>query len=327
MEEDWNTYCLMSAIIYIEEMSKPTWRIEIKHGKNKEYKCNSFHSIRLKMKSKQIVKKIFDITKDWERKKNLSLTGKTFGKIRKENYSGQYVFFLSPVWINEILAECGTVPNKYSYETAIRRINNLRRYVIKQIDNKKNLFNSFFQNKKLAAGAFIVSMDLECRGIQSGRISICMSEKYKDFLQFMLDIAKKWNWSNNTKLSSVDVSNSIDLGIKASPQWEFRVNMNGLKDIYKTAGPLLDSYKNKCIKFHIKRSKKYINKGYNMRKNNTKQKIYDSVLKSGRTSTSNLQFIAGVGIDVVLDHLHNLEKEGKIIKERDGKRYIWMAVA
>jgi hypothetical protein len=45
--------------------------------------------------------------------------------------------------------------------------------------------------------------------------------------------------------------------------------------------------------------------------------------KGENLTTTELQFIAGVGTDVILDHLHNLEKEMKIKKERDGKRYIW----
>ena len=32
---------------------------------------------------------------------------------------------------------------------------------------------------------------------------------------------------------------------------------------------------------------------------------------------------AGIRVNVVLDHLHALEKEGKIKKERMGKGYIW----
>ena len=34
-------------------------------------------------------------------------------------------------------------------------------------------------------------------------------------------------------------------------------------------------------------------------------------------------FITNTGTDVVLGHLHNLEKHGKLIKKRKGKRYIW----
>ena len=45
----------MSAIIYIEEMSKPTEYIQIKKYKNKRYKCLCFHSLRLKMKDEEFV--------------------------------------------------------------------------------------------------------------------------------------------------------------------------------------------------------------------------------------------------------------------------------
>ena len=57
-------------------------------------------------------------------------------------------------------------------------------------------------------------------------------------------------------------------------------------------------------------------------KNNTKEKISNKIkLKENLTSTD-LQFVAGVGVDVVLMHLYSLEKKGKIKKERKGKRYI-----
>ena len=59
MEKDWKTYCLMSAIIYIEEISKPTKHIQIKKYKNKIYKCLCFHSIRLKMKDPEFVNAFF----------------------------------------------------------------------------------------------------------------------------------------------------------------------------------------------------------------------------------------------------------------------------
>lgn len=281
----------------------------------------------MKMKNRKIVKKIFDITKKWELKKELLFIGKTFRDIKMENGSKQYVFFLSPVWLNEIIATCGKIPSKYSYETAVQRIGHTKHYPIKKINSRKNLFGILLKNKKLAAGAFIVSMDFECQGAQTGRISLCMSKKYKDFLEEMLEVAKKWKWTNNKQLSHVDVSNSIARGIAASPQYEFRINSKGLYEIYKIAGPLADPFKDKCIKFHIERSKKYKNLGYNLLKNNTKQKIFEELLQSSNyITTTELQFTAGVGNDVILTHLHNLEKEGKVSKERQGKKYVWKAI-
>ena len=40
-------------------------------------------------------------------------------------------------------------------------------------------------------------------------------------------------------------------------------------------------------------------------------------------TTTSLQFKIGIGVDVLLDHLHNLKKEHKINKYRKGKRYVW----
>lgn len=323
MKEDWPTYCLMSVITYIEEMTKPNTHIQIKKYKKKIYKYLCFHSVNLKMKDLEFVTKFFDITKHWEDKKKTRFIGKSFNKIRRDTRNGQDYFYLSPLWMNNILAECGKIPNKYSFETSLKRIKHLKHYKKIPINKKKNLFKVLLKNKTLAAGAFIVSMDLECRGTQQGSISLCMSEKYKDFLDFMLEIARKWNWTHNKYLSPVNVNYSIKKGINASPQYEFRININGLKEIYKLAGPLANSHKDKCIKFHIKRSENYINSWKIRKKANTRGKILRAIIKNNDLTTTKLQFIAGVRVDVILGHLHKLEKLGKIIKERKGKRYIW----
>lgn len=46
MQKDWQVYCLMSAILYIEEMTKPVAHIQIKKHKNKVYNCVCFRSLR-----------------------------------------------------------------------------------------------------------------------------------------------------------------------------------------------------------------------------------------------------------------------------------------
>lgn len=322
MNQSWETYCLMSAVIYIEEMSKPTRHIQIKKYKDKKYDCICFHSLRLKMKDPKFVNNFFNITKGWEKRKKNRLIGKTFSVPRKEIHDGQDKFCLSPRWLNLILKEIGKIPNKYSNETAIDRINHLKQY--KKIDiSPIQKMNLLMENKKLAAGAFIVSMDLECRGLQSGKISLCMSEKYQDFLFFMLKVAKKWGWTHNESLSKVKVDNSIKRGINASPQYEFKIHTRGLKEIYKLAGPLMNDDKNRCVKFNIERSEKYIKDSTKNKGGKTKDKILNAIKISKNLTTTDLQFIAGVGTDVVLDHLNDLESKGLINKMRNGKRYIW----
>ena len=92
MDSDWRIYCLISSIIYIEEVSKPIARIQIKRNGKKEYKCLVFQSTRLKMKGKEIIGKIFDITRNWEKKKKIRLIGESFKTTRTENLSGQEKF-------------------------------------------------------------------------------------------------------------------------------------------------------------------------------------------------------------------------------------------
>jgi len=319
MKKNWQIYCLMCAIAYIEEVSKPTEHPLIKNGN--EFIC--FHSTVLKMKNLEVMNKFFNTTKMWQRKRKLNLLGKTFTKPRIVPSSGQFSFYFSPKWISIIISKCGKIPNKYSLETAVRRINAFRLYKKDKINLTKNLFNILLRDKKLAAGAFIISFDLECRGIQNGKPSLCMSKKFKDFLNFMLKVAKKWRWTNNIQLSPVKIENSLKLGINASPQYEFRINIKGLKEIYKLAGPLADKNKDKCIQFNIKRSNLFLKGGYKLRSKNTKFKILKYIKKNKNVTTTQLQFIVKIGTDVILDHLHRLEKLGKIIKKRMGKRYIW----
>ena len=324
MKNNWTAYALMSSIFYIEEMSKPTKHIQIKRYKDKKYVCSSFHTVRLKMNNPEIMRAFFDITKQWGLSKKLPFIGKSFIGPREDKSSGQELFYLSPVWLNCIMSTCGKIPNKYSFNTAKERIDNLKQYKKIPIDDTVNLFDVLKTDRVLAAGAFVVSMDLECRGVQAGRISLCMSDKYKDFLNVLLKVAKKWGWTNNKSLAKVDVEYSRKLGIKASDQYEFSLSIAGLKEIYSLAGPLADSFKDNCIKFHCDRSNKYVNLGYGLNKNKTKEKILNYLLKSNKSlSTTDLMFVAGVGTDVVRDHLNSLLKEGKLIKNRQGKRYLW----
>jgi predicted transcriptional regulator len=139
----------------------------------------------------------------------------------------------------------------------------------------------------------------------------------------MLKVAQRWNWTNNKKLSPVNIDYSIKLGINASPQYEFRIHIKGLREIYKIAGPLINSHKNKCINFHVNRSENYINIGGKNRFNNSKEKILMHLKENQNSTTTDLQFITNTGTDVVLRHLHNLENNKLIIKRRGGKRYIW----
>lgn len=329
MKEDWKTYCLMAGILLVEEVSKPTARLISKNykGRSKKYKC--YHLIRLKMKNQEVVKKWFDLTKYWEKKLNTKLLGETFKKPKIETSSGQsYINFL-PSWLYHVKKTIGKFPSEYTDNLCLERIINWRISSGKPILSKKEIdilknsrssYNEFLTNKFLAAGAFIISFDLECRGITTGRISLCMSEKYKDFLEFLLKVADKYGWSTKEELSNVKVDYSINMGIKANPQYEFRFKIKKLGEIYGLAGPSIDLHKDKCLRFHIKRSKENKATGKN---GVTKQKILNILKKKRESKTTELQFHVNIGTDVILDHLHKLETEGLITKERTGKRYVW----
>jgi hypothetical protein len=326
MKNDWKTYCLMSSIIFIEEMSKPQEHIQIKKYKDKIYKCMCYSPILLRMKDKEFLDKFFETTKIWEVRLKKGFLGPSFTTVKQAKNKGQYFILLTPSWLSSIIAECGRIPNKYSFERSLKRINSIKQKRNEKLFINKNkfLFKELFTNKILAAGAFIISFDLEFRGIQQGRPSLAMSDNFKDFLEFMLKVAKKWNWTKNKNLSSVNMDYKRSLGINASPQFEFRLSILGLRKIYGIAGPLVIKSKDKCISFHTERSKNYVNKGDSvLRKGETKKKIFEFIKKNQNATSSQIQFTAGVGVDVILDHLHKLESEGLIKKIRGGKRYLW----
>ncbi len=85
--------------------------------------------------------------------------------------------------------------------------------------------------------------------------------------------------------------------------------MHGLKEIYKIAGPLINSHKNKCVKFHVKRSDRFKKFGYSLRSKKTKEKIINELKRKKDLSTIDLQFVTTVRCDVVLEHLRRLEKK------------------
>ena len=325
MEKDWTVYCLMSGIAIIEEFSKPKRHKQIKN--NKTYFC--YQAIRLKMKNKDIVDKWIKITRIWEKKLKQKFITDYFKEAHKEK--DQFLVYFLPNWAYHILREIKHFPSKHTNSLYHDRIKNWKKSKdifcinskeIKKIQDSKSGYDILFKNKLLAAGAFIISFDLECRGAQCGRLDLTMSEKYKDFLEFMLRVANKHDWATKSYLSDVKVDYSIKRGIKATPQHCFRIKSSKLKEIYSLAGPLLDEHKDKCINFNIKRSKNYVNKG-GSRIGIMRNKIYLLIKKLGPTNTTELQFYVNIGVDVILGHLNRLHKEGLINKERQGKRYMW----
>lgn len=328
MKEDWKTYCLMSGIAYIEEMNKP-FRHKVKKGQ-KEFFC--YTSIQFRINSKEIINKWLEITRIWENKLNQQFITEYFDEPRQTK-EGRWHIIFQPNWLYHIMKKVGRFPSKHVNQRSLDRLknwkisgNHKKKEILTEkeqrhiLESKKILYKEILKDKVLSAGAFIISFDLEVRGINSGHIDLCMSQKYKDFLEFMLKIAHKWNWSTKDKLSPVNVEYSRKLGIKATDQYNFRVKTSKLSEIYNLAGPVIDPLKDKYLRFHISRSQMYKNKGGSRQ---TKHIILDSLKNKGMYTSSELQLLSGVGIDVVLDHLHNLENKGLITKQRAGKKYIW----
>jgi len=331
MKKDWETYCLMSGIALIEEMTKANIQEQLKYYNGKKNKYGCFRTTRLKVKNKNIINSWWKITRYWENKKHLHLLGMSFKNGPKiEKSSKQFYINFSPIWLYEIIKVVGKMPSNYTFNIIKKRILSLSNkgsgsiYGIpkdetKNAVEKANLYQTLFEDKILAAGAFIVSFDLEFRGLSLGMASLAMTNKYYDFLEFMLSLARKWNWTENTKLSEVNIAHSLIRGIKANPKKEFRLSINGIKNIYGLAGPLADKEKDEFIRFHIKRS----NNPHKNIRGRAKNKIIEILKNNGPTKSTLLQIPVGVRVDVILNHLHDLEKMQLVKKERNGKYYLW----
>lgn len=330
MKKDWEVYCLMAGIMYIEELKKPDAHIQIKTYKGRKSEYIGYHTLRLKGKEYEIIKKWFDITKLWERKFSEKFIGDSFSILKKDESSGQFYFIFSPNWLYHILKTVKIFPSKYVQNVSLKRLKNWKKgkyqyFLSKQdvqvIESGKSLYEKLFENKKLAAGAMVVSFDLEFRGATIGQLNLTMSEKYKDFLNFMLDLANKWNWATSNKLYPVSVEYSKNLGINASPQFGFRISMKGLREIYPLAGPLISKVNNKAVKFQVER----VNlPDYNKANRLTYEPlVYGLVREKGPIKSTELQYFLNSGIPNLLKILNKLHKEGKIIKTRQGKRYMW----
>ncbi|MFA5176022.1 MAG: helix-turn-helix transcriptional regulator [Candidatus Nanoarchaeia archaeon] len=329
MEKNWKVYSLMAGIAFIEEMNKPTQHEQIKHNK----KFIGYHTISFRSKNKDILCRWIKITRIWEKKLNQQFISSYFKEPKLEKGGKKWGFIFTPNWLYYITKTVGKFPSGYSNKIILKRLSNWKvsgnknKYILTKeqinsiLNTKLDLYNQLLKNKKLAAGAFIVSFDLEFRGLTIGRPDLCMSDTYKDFLKFMLKIANKWSWATNNKLYFVNVEYSRNLGIDANDQYRFIMKSQKVSEIYKLAGPVIDNHKDKCIKFHIKRVKNYINKGGCS--SNTKSVILNKLKELGSAKSTELQFYSNVGIDVLLVHLNNLYKQGLINKERKGKYYLW----
>lgn len=331
MKRDWETYCLMSGIMLIEEMRKPTTYIRVMSLKDRKAKYTGFHTLRLKIKDLDIIYKWWKITRLWEKKLNLNLLGPTFKRGPKiEKNSGQYYLIFSPIWLFNVLKSTGKFPSQYTlvkctsklYSMTYKRCGSRYLFPKKEVESilNKNNYKRLYKDKTLAAGAFIISFDLEFRGITTGTLSLCMTDRYKDFLQFMLKVANKWGWATSDRLSKVSIEYSLKRNIKASPKSEFRLKVGALKDIYSLAGPLANKEKDNYTLFHIKRYKMNNTPG---KPKKTKQKIISILKKNSPMKSTELQFFTNVRIDVILLHLNDLVRQGIVEKERQGKRYLW----
>ncbi len=329
MNHDWETYCLMCGIALIEEMSKPKLYKQPKSYKGEVTNYSTFRTLGLKVKEFSIIDRFWKITRNWEDKLNVDFIGPAFkGGPKVEQTSGQYYFYFTPNWLYHILRSAGKLPSKFTFDVCFERLRSMtikRSGTIYLIPKEKvneiqsnSMFDKLLSDKYLAAGAFIVSFDLEFRGLTTGQPSLCMTTKFKDFMHFLLDVANNWSWATANNLSNVSIEHSLKRGVKATPKKEFRLKISSLKEIHDIAGPLLNEDKDELIKFHIARSLKP-----QVKQRGRARGIILKILKDGPNKSTEIQKYAKIRVDVVLDHLKKLEKENLVKKVRMGKYYLW----
>jgi DNA-binding transcriptional ArsR family regulator len=96
-----------------------------------------------------------------------------------------------------------------------------------------------FDNKIIAAQVFLVTIEWE--GDYTG--NLCTTSK--GAMETMLALAKKWGWANAPTLLNFKRHKN-----GWNPMYSFHLTKRGLKEIYESAGPLLDKKKDAKVR-HI----------------------------------------------------------------------------
>jgi len=165
------------------------------------------------------------------------------------------------------------------------------------------------KNKKIAAYILLPLMEFEfsIRGEESPML-LQSKINYKQ-LNTIFKICKKWGWTTTSQLR------------KKGKNFYFRLNKKGLKEIFQIAGPFADLMKNEWIKLLLEKMGK--KGGYRRGMQNTEEKVWKMLIKYRKLDTEALCLKLRILPGTIREALRNLLKEGKIEKNKEGKKFYW----
>jgi predicted transcriptional regulator len=180
---------------------------------------------------------------------------------------------------------------------------------VSEVDNVPNysLYDECFKNKQLASDLMLIISELEMGGIMERQPYLEMNSY--DFVKFVFDVCRKWKWTNQK-----DISKRLIPGYKST--YLFRLNPNGIKEIYNLSGPCADINKDKEF-LHIFSLR---NLGVHGRIGKTKENIL-KLIRNNLNTSKQIAFELNIGVQNIQKQLSNFVKEGILIREKVGTGY------
>ena len=172
-----------------------------------------------------------------------------------------------------------------------------------------SLYDRCFKDEQLSADLMLIISELEMGGIMERTPYLQM--KSREFVNFIFDVCKKWNWTNKDKIKKRDI-----VGYK--PVYGFYLNSGSIAEIYKLAGPCADINKDKEFKHAISLRKP----GRHRKIGQTKGEIIRLIKKNINTAKQ-ISFELGIGIHNIRKPLLELVKEGKFKREKINKGFVY----
>lgn len=172
-----------------------------------------------------------------------------------------------------------------------------------------SLYDRCFKDEQLSADLMLIISELEMGGIMERTPYLQM--KSREFVNFIFDVCKKWNWTNKDKIKKRDI-----VGYK--PVYGFYLNSGSIAEIYKLAGPCADINKDKEFKHAISLRKP----GRHRKIGQTKGEIIRLIKKNINTAKQ-ISFELGIGIHNIRKPLLELVKEGKLKREKINKGFVY----
>jgi len=173
----------------------------------------------------------------------------------------------------------------------------------------KSLYDQCFKNKQISSDLMLIISELEMGGIMDRTPYLQM--KSKEFVEFIFQLCKKWNWTNKSAIKKRDL-------IGYEPVYTIYLSAKSVNEIYALSGPCADIIKDQEFRKAISAGKP----GCHGKIGNTKKEILKLVVKDINTARQ-ICFESKIGVQNIRRQLVKLTNEGKLIREKANRGYIY----